>query len=257
MQTVDPDRTPVEPTTGQPLAPMAQPGYYSGYSTLGQQRFWDEATRNVVRKRVQEIPPLRFFTPQEARLMKAVLDRVLPQDDRDEDHKIPILNYVDDKLSHNRISGYQYEDMPPYQKAHRLGLRAIEAIATHLYQKPFLELRAREQEEVLKTIHDGNPPAATEIWQIMSVHHYWSQLMHDAVEAYYAHPYAWDEMGFGGPAYPRPYFRLERGEPEPWEVEEQRYAWGPPPTSISGEYTTIELSHPHRAAHTTGAGGTH
>ena len=43
--------------------------------------------------------------------------------------------------------------------------------------------------------------------------------MQDALEGYYAHPWAWDEIGFGGPAYPRAYTRLERGEPEPWEVE--------------------------------------
>ena len=45
-------------------------------------------------------------------------------------------------------------------------------------------------------------------------------IMSDAIDAYYAHPWAWDEIGFGGPAYPRAYTRLERGEPEPWEVEE-------------------------------------
>ena len=53
----------------------------------------------------------------------------------------------------------------------------------------------------------------------MPVKHYWTLLVQDAVEAYYAHPYAWDEIGFGGPAYPRGYMRLERGQPEPWEVE--------------------------------------
>ena len=38
--------------------------------------------------------------------------------------------------------------------------------------------------------------------------------------AYYAHPYAWDEIGFGGPAYPRGYFALNNGAPEPWEPRE-------------------------------------
>ena len=37
---------------------------------------------------------------------------------------------------------------------------------------------------------------------------------------YYAHPYAWDEIGFGGPAYPRGYFALNNGAPEPWEPRE-------------------------------------
>jgi hypothetical protein len=253
----DPARTPIEPTTGRPLEPMAQPGYYPGYRTLSQQKFWDEATREVVRRRVLDVPPIRFFTPEAARTMGAVLDRVLPQDDRDDEHRIPLLNMIDEKLHANRISGYRFADMPPYQESHRLGLQAIDAIARYLHLKPFVALDVREQEEVLKTIHDGEPPAGHEVWERMSVHRYWSQLLHDAAEAYYSHPYAWDEIGFGGPAYPRAYFRLNRGEPEPWEVEEQRYSWAPPPQSISAEYTPIERSHPESPGLTTGAGGTH
>ena len=59
----------------------------------------------------------------------------------------------------------------------------------------------------------------------MPVERYWALLVQDCLEAYYAHPWAWDEIGFGGPAYPRAYMRLEHGEPEPWEVEELRYEW--------------------------------
>ena len=36
-------------------------------------------------------------------------------------------------------------------------------------------------------------------------------LVQDCVTAYYSHPWAWDEIGFGGPAYPRAYMRLEAG----------------------------------------------
>ena len=57
------------------------------------------------------------------------------------------------------------------------------------------------------------------------MHRFWVLLVQDCVDAYYSHPWAWDEIGFGGPAYPRAYMRLERGEPEPWEVEEKRYDW--------------------------------
>ena len=39
---------------------------------------------------------------------------------------------------------------------------------------------------------------------------------------YYAHPFAWDEIGFGGPAYPRGYTALNFGAPEPWESREVR-----------------------------------
>ncbi|HJT59563.1 MAG TPA: gluconate 2-dehydrogenase subunit 3 family protein [Ktedonobacteraceae bacterium] len=236
---VDESLLPVDPDTKQPLQPMAQPGYYPGYSTLSQKAFWDEATREVVLARVEQVPPVRFFSPQEARLMQAVCDRLLPQDDRDEAHRIPVVNYIDERLYSGRIDGYRFEDMPPDHEAHRLGLQAIEMIAGHMYGRPFQELGQTEQDRVLKTIHDADPPAAQEIWQKMSVHRFWLLLMQDVLDAYYAHPYAWDEIGFGGPAYPRGYMRLEGGKPEPWEVDEQRYAWEAPAASLSNEYEPL------------------
>jgi gluconate 2-dehydrogenase subunit 3-like protein len=259
VETAHPELLPVEPTTGIPLPPKAQPGYYPGFSTLAQQDFWDDATRTVVLARVREIPPIRFFTPQEATLMQAVLARILPQDDRDEEHKIPLLPAIDERLHAGRIDGYRYEGMPPDGEAHRLGLQAIEAIAHHLHGKPFVDLGPREQDEVLKTIHDGQPPAAEEIWRRMAVKHYWAMLVQDAVDTYYAHPYAWDEIGFGGPAYPRGYMRQERGQPEPWEVQEQRYSWAPPPTALSIGDTSNgwSPSHPGEDRPAGGQEGTH
>ena len=79
-------------------------------------------------------------------------------------------------------------------------------------------------------------------------------LVGDCCSVYYAHPWAWDEIGFGGPAYPRGYMRLEGGMPEPWEVEEQRYDWTPPPDTLSGEEKASEHSH---SDNTPGQGGTH
>ncbi len=228
-------RLPIDPTTGQALLPRAQPGYYPGYHTLSQQNFWDEATRALVVGRVEKVPQMRFFTPDEARLMQSILDRLLPQDDRDDAHKIPLLPFIDERLATGRINGYRYDHMPPDGEAYHLGLRGIDAIAQRLHHRPFVELEPLAQDQVLLTLHDGNPPAGDDIWQRVSVNHFWIMLLQDAVSVYYAHPYAWDEIGYGGPAYPRGYIRLENGQPEPWEVDEQRYAWSPPPTTLSGE----------------------
>ncbi len=254
---IDEKNLPINIDTGEPIWPRPQPGYYPGYSTLSQQAFWDEATRKVVLDRVHNVPPVRFFTPDEARLMQAVCDRLLPQDDRDEEHKIPVLNYIDDRLYNRRIDGYRFEDMPPDHEAHRLGLQAIEAIAQHMFRKSFLELSPYEQDSVLRTIHDGKPPAAQEIWQRMSVIHFWLLLVQDVLDAYYSHPYAWDEIGFGGPAYPRGYMRLEGGKPEPWEVNEQRYQWKAPPNSLSDMYEPVGSEKPHHGMQTSGQEGTH
>ena len=245
---------PTNAQTGQPLAPRAQPGYYPGFSTLGQQRFWDAATRNVVLKRVRETPTYRFFTPDEARLLVAVCARIVPQDDRDAAHRVPIAPRIDERLASGRIDGYRYEGMPPDGEAHRLGLHAIDAIARQLFDQLFLDLIAGRQERVLQTIHDGKPPAGDDIWRRMSVQRYWMLLVQDCVEAYYAHPYAWDEIGFGGPAYPRGYMRLEHGKPESWEVEERRYEWFAPSWAVSNEYGLLGEGH---ETITSGQGGAH
>jgi hypothetical protein len=248
------ERLPINGATGVPLQPQPQPGYYPGFSTLGQQGFWDAATRRVVLARVEQVPPIRFFSPDEAQLMTAVLARVLPQDDRDEAHRIPIINYIDSRLFEGRKDGYRYEDMPPDRDAHRLRLVGIAAAARELCGRAFLDCGARQQELVLKGLHDGKPAGGEDVWKRMPVHRYWLLLVKDACEAYYAHPLAWDEIGFGGPAYPRGYFRLENGQPEPWEVEERRYEWRAPPHSPSAEYTPVGGSSEHHGAP---QGGTH
>ena len=249
-------RRPLDAQSGRPLSPRAQPGYYPGFSTLSQQSFWDEATRKVVLNRVNNVPPIRFFSPDEARLMQAVCDRILPQDDRDEAHKIPIVHYIDDRLYHRRIDGYRFEDMPSDHEAHRLGLQAIDEIAWHMHDASFVDLGQCEQDEVLQTLHDGQPPAADAIWKKMSVHHFWMLLVQDCIDAYYAHPYAWDEIGFGGPAYPRGYMRLDGGKPEPWEVKEQRYEWKAPTDSLSDVYRPLGGPGDHKQQ-TAGQEGTH
>ncbi len=254
---LDSKRLPLDAQTGQPLPPRAQPGYYPCFSTLSQEAYWDGATRKVVRDRVHNVPPIRFFMPDEALLMQAVCDRIIPQDDRDEPHKIPVLNYIDRRLHSRQIDGYRFEDMPPDHEAHRLGLQAIEIIAQHMHHQSFVDLGPKEQDAVLRSIHDGNPPAAQEIWQKMSIQHFWLLLVQDVVDAYYAHPYAWDEVGFGGPSYPRGYMRLENGKPEPWEVDERRYDWKAPEESLSDVYEPVGSEAPGHNVQTPGQEGTH
>ncbi|MGH9063297.1 MAG: gluconate 2-dehydrogenase subunit 3 family protein, partial [Acidimicrobiales bacterium] len=36
----------------------------------------------------------------------------------------------------------------------------------------------------------------------------WAVCMRMILAAFYSHPFAWNEIGFGGPAYPRGYMRL-------------------------------------------------
>ena len=226
--------------------PKAQPGYYPGFNTLSQQTFWDAATRKVILDRVHKVPPIRFFTAAEADLAEAICDRVLPQDDRDETHKIPILPRIDERLYEDRHEGYRFADMPPDREAYRLGLKAIETIANHLYERDFATLTPHEQDLIMKSLHDGRPAAAEDIWRQLPIHRFWMMLVQDCVEAYYAHPWAWDEIGFGGPAYPRGYMRLENGQRNRGRRTNCRYEWKAPATSVSDIYEPARspIEHP-------------
>lgn len=230
------------------------PGYYPGFHTLDQKKFWDAATRKAVLDRVNNIPEIRFFPPEQARLMEAVCGRILPQDDRDEAHKIPIVPWIDERLFADRHDGYRFEDMPPDREAYQLGLRGIEEIARHLHGRGFCEIGIGERDEILETLHDARPAAALKIWKQMPVHRFWMLLIQDCITVYYSHPWAWDEIGFGGPAYPRAYMRLERGEPEPWEKNEKRHEWIAPGSSLSEKFTQMAGLTEHRGG---SQGGTH
>lgn len=244
---------PRDAATGEAMEPRMQPGYYPGFSTLSQRAFWEDATRKVVDKRVKHPPERRFFTEVEWEFWTEVFAHLIPQTDRTEDRQIPLVAVLDDRLAKNQTVGYRYESMPHDREVYKLGIEAIDREAEKRYGGGFLVLPHLQQDLVLQAIQKGKPEAAKEIWRRMSVKYFWQMIMTDAIEAYYAHPWAWDEIGFGGPAYPRAYTRLEHGEPEPWEVKEQRYEWLAPSASASGE---VDTSGDADQAHH-GSGGTH
>ncbi len=222
-----------DPATGKALPERMQPGYYPGWDVMSQRAYWDAATRTLVEQRLASPKPIRFFSEAEAVTMTAVLDRILPQEDRLPAQRIPLLPVLDERLYTNRIEGYRYEDMPSDQQAYRWAAEAFEAMSQESYGVPFSQLTVTSQETLLKSLHDGEPSAARELWKRMNVERFWTLLVSDACSAYYAHPWAWNEVGFGGPAYPRGYMRLEEGEPEPWEFAEQRYQWAAPADTLS------------------------
>ena len=244
IETADPVLCPRDARTGEPSLPTREPGYYPGFSTLSQSSFWDEATRTVVNQRVATPSSMKFFNAQEWTFWTAVFDHLIPQTDRAADRRIPIIAPLDQRLYLNQTVGYRYEDMPHDRDVYKtFGIEAINQEARHRYGGEFLLLPHLHQDMILRAIHDRRPEAAKDIWKKMSVHRFWQLVMGDAIDAYYAHPWAWDEIGFGGPAYPRAYTRLERGEPEPWEVEEQRYDWLAPASSISDEVESTAHLH--------------
>ena len=108
---------------------------YPGYNVLDRWSApdWDDQTREVVRRRLEEVPPVRFFDEHEARTLAAVAERLVPHPDRDEAERIPIVPWIDEKLYEDRRDGYRYEELPPQREAWRLGLAGIDETARALF----------------------------------------------------------------------------------------------------------------------------
>lgn len=197
---------------------------YAGYDVLQKRDSpsWNEQTRRVVETRLRDVPQREFLEQGEWETLEAVCARLLPQPDRSES-PIPIVPFIDRKLRENQGDGYRYEDMPELRTAWRLGISGVEKEAQRRYGKPFAGLVGEQQDGILRALQEGEVEG--DPWEELPPKRFFAEtLLKTVVGIYYAHPAAWSETGFGGPASPRGYVRRRMGEHDAWEADE---AWNP------------------------------
>lgn len=182
---------------------------------------WDDQTRRVYDRRLGEVPPRRFFTPGEWRVLLALCDRVLPQPDRAE--PVPIAPWIDAALEAGESSGTRFADMPSDPDAWRQGLAALESEARDRHGQGFASIPAEAQDRLLKAVDAGQVSETN--WSGLPPQAFFRKLaLKRIVQVYYAHPAAMSEIGFGGPASPRGYVRLEPNRADPWEARFGQWA---------------------------------
>jgi Gluconate 2-dehydrogenase subunit 3 len=192
-------------------------GRYPDYDVLEQAGHWDEATRRVVLDRVENVPPIRFFEPHEARTLEVFCDVVMHQD---AEPKIAVLNYVDERLHEGRLDGYQYEGLPDDGETWRIVARELDEEARRLGLERFRDGDWEQCKEIVRRFAHGNLELG------IDCKHAWAVVTRMILSAFYAHPWSWNEIGFGGPAYPRGYARFGsphlgvEAETEEWEGHE-------------------------------------
>jgi hypothetical protein len=197
------------------IAPQGR-SRYPDYDVLEQARHWDDVTRKVVLDRVNEVPPLRFFDEREATALRAFCDVVTAQD---EEPRIPVLEMVDKKLYEGRLDGFQHADLPDDREVWRLAARGLDDVARARGAAGFAAAPEEVKLQIVAAFHKGQ--LAGGIWDRMPAAKAFGVLMRGVLSQFYSHPWAWNEIGFGGPAYPRGYARLGIGLRESWEGEER------------------------------------
>lgn len=196
-------------------------GRYPDYDVLENAKHWDEATRSKVLPRVNDVPPVRFFDAREAATVEALTNVLTAQDS---EPRIPVLNFIDEKLFQGEGEGYQYFDLPDDRETWRRVARGLDEEAqSRAGVASFAAADNELQHDIVSDFADATLFGGT--WGTFNVKHAFSVVMQDVLSSFYSHPWAWNEIGFGGPAYPRGYVRfgspqLQPGETETWEAPE-------------------------------------
>jgi hypothetical protein len=187
-------------------------GRYPDYNVLDEADHWDEATRRLVLERVEKTPPIRFFTKAEADTLGIFCDLVMAQD---REPKIPVLNMVDAKLFAGELDGFRYADMPDDRETWRRLALGLDAAARQHGSGDFAGASEDVQMRVVDALAKGKLHG--KVWDELPPAKTWKVVSRAILSAFYSHPWAWNEIGFGGPAYPRGFARLGAGQRESWE----------------------------------------
>ena len=228
--------------------PPGGPHRFPGFDVLGELPRWDATTAAVVNTRLGPQPELRFFTPAEEAVATALLDLLLGQstpeetpqaipagpaappgadgrlgEGSEEYGRVPLTAMIDARLAEAQTDGWRYADMPEDGQAWRDTLAALDADALAKYGTPFAQCAPADQVAQIQAVQDSGSGD----WHGLPASRVWSLWTRYACTAFYAHPWAWNEMGFPGPAYPRGYKARGVGKREPFEVADTQPADDP------------------------------
>lgn len=201
---------PLRPGHQHGVTPQGR-GRYPGFDVLDQVDVWDDVTAGVVLARLALPTQLAFFTPAEVAVASPLLDLLLGQDG---EPKVPVLPMIDTRLATGQTDGWHYDDLPEDGQTWRHSLAFLDQDAHRRHDCGFDALPADGRAGLIQSVQDlsgrrWHDYPATQVWSL------WTRY---ACSAFYSHPWAWNEIGFGGPAYPRGYLNPGINAREKWEV---------------------------------------
>jgi Gluconate 2-dehydrogenase subunit 3 len=192
---------------------------FPGLDVLSQASHWDQVTRDVVESRL-EPPHSTFFSSGERACARPLLNLLTGQRD---DPGIPVLDMIGTRLAAGETDGWRYGDMPEDGQAWRDTLAYLDDDSRDRCGMPFAEAPEKDQLALIQAVQD----LQSDNWHGLNAAHVWSLWTRYACTALYAHPAAWNEIGFSGPAYPRGYKNAGVDKLEPFEVRDARPSGDP------------------------------
>ena len=191
--------------------PGSSPPRFPGFDVLNEVDRWDAVTAGVVLARLTPSPELSFFTGVEQATAEALCDQLLAQH---EEPRIPVAALIDVRLATGETDGWHYADMPEDAEAWRQTLAFLDNDAKRQGGTSLSQLGQQQQAALVQAVQELDAQS----WHGLPATHVWSLWTRYACTAFYSHPWAWNEIGFPGPAYPRGYKNMGLDAREKFEV---------------------------------------
>jgi gluconate 2-dehydrogenase gamma chain len=122
-------------------------------------------------------PAWQFFTEDEARLVEAVAEQIIPTDRDAGATEARVVDFIDRQLA----GTYQR-----YQDQYRAGLRQLQAMCQQLHGLPFEQLAWEDQTAVLQKLVSGKTPEG--LWQTLRSQDFFQLIRDHSMQGFYGSP---------------------------------------------------------------------
>lgn len=127
--------------------------------------------------------------------LRAIVDRVLPQDGRT---AMDIGARIEARLASGSGDGWRFAALPADPKAYAAALRTIDAAAYAAHAVGFLALPGSVQDSLVAAVADAKLPIVGSELDAAQMKLWFEDLRGDVVRTYLAHPASLARLGFGG-----------------------------------------------------------
>ncbi|HEY0867019.1 MAG TPA: gluconate 2-dehydrogenase subunit 3 family protein [Fimbriimonas sp.] len=156
---------------------------------------WDARMAAVAEERMRgnySRDRLEHFTDEEAATMRALLARLIP-----EDEGVDLVGWIDSAIGKPMGRGDWKPGMPPELELYQTGLRMLDELSG----TRFAEAPGERQDEAIRHLREDEVGA-----------YFFQRLYGKALHGYFGHPRVWMRIGFYGAAYPEGYAWLGRDQ---------------------------------------------
>ena len=119
----------------------------------------------------------RFFTEEEAKVLSAIAEQIIPADDDPGASDANVINFID-----RQLVSYLKE----YQELYRTGLRGVQEFSLSMYNRKFEELPWEDQYELLSSLEKGT--AEGDSWKSTDPRNFFDTVRNHTMMGFYGPP---------------------------------------------------------------------